>query len=886
METITITLNGREVSGQSGMTVLDLAIESGLDVPTLCHDPNLAPFGACRICIVEDERSGTLMASCVTPITPGMVINTQSQRVLERRATIVELMLASHPDSCPVCDKGNCCQLRKVASDLGVGFIKLQRIPQLAAIAEVNPFIERDLSKCILCAKCIRACEDLVCEGALDYLGRGFISKPATLGDQPLENSECTFCGTCVAMCPTGAIMEREKDYHGTSATTVHTTCPYCGCGCTIALERKGDRLVRARPDTNSQVNKGTLCVRGSYGYDFVHSSERLTEPLINVNGDFQAVSWDEALSLVADNFMRIKETNGVESLAVFGSSKCTNEENYLLQRFARCILGTNNIDNGSRLYGSGSVASWEAMGFGSNVKSISELEKSEVIIVVGTDPTSVAPQVGYAVRRAVRHKGAKLVVIDPRQTKLTFWAHLWLKPKAGTDSVLLNGITKAVIEGESFDKNHEVAKIDNFDNFAKELKSYTSENIENITGVKWKDIIQTAQLFAVANKASIVYGNGIIQQVNGTATVTALINLALLTGITDEDEGGFYKLLSENNAQGACDMGALPNYLPGYQGLDDAVIRQKFEEQWVCRLPVETGLTALEMIHAAETGSIKGMYIVGENTVSSFPNSEFVRQALGKLDFLVVQDIFLTDTARLAKVVLPAAGFAEKEGTFTNLEGRVQRVRRALNPSGNSLPDWEIILHLAKKMECSLQYSSPKDIMDEITELVPLYHGISYINLDTKGLYDGRVNYKQLFSERRRFSVVKYLPATNDEGDKFPFTLLTGSLLYHFGSGSRTSRSTRLKRFTPGAFIEINSIDAKKLAIKDGDKVKVISPVNEIITMAKVSDTVDLGTVFMPISLPANPVNSLFDIVMDEKTKTPAMNRCAVRLKKVSSDV
>ncbi|MBM4452236.1 MAG: formate dehydrogenase subunit alpha, partial [Chloroflexi bacterium] len=421
METVTITLNGREVSGQQGMTILDLAKESGLVIPTLCHDPNLAPYGACRICIVEDERSGALMASCVTPIAPGMVINTQSSRVMERRAILVELMLASHPDSCPVCDKGNRCQLRNIASDLGVGLVRLQRIPQLASIEEVNPFIERDLSKCILCAKCIRACEDLVCEGALDYLGRGFVSKPATLGDQPLEKSECTFCGTCVAMCPTGAIMEKEKSYRGTSATRVRTICPSCSCGCGISFDVKGGRLVRARPDEDSPINKGTLCIRGSYGYDFVHNPERLTTPLVKVNGNFEVVSWEEALKLAADGFKRIKAAGGPSSLAVLGSSRCTNEDNYLLQRFARCVLGTNNIDNGSRLYG--------FAGFGGSTKPIGDIEEAQVILVIGADPTSSAPLVGYAIRRAVRQRGAKLVVVDPRQTVLASWAHLWLQP-------------------------------------------------------------------------------------------------------------------------------------------------------------------------------------------------------------------------------------------------------------------------------------------------------------------------------------------------------------------------------------------------------------------------------------------------------------------------
>ncbi|MCK4964022.1 MAG: (2Fe-2S)-binding protein, partial [Dehalococcoidia bacterium] len=351
LEAITITLNGVEVSGHPGMTLLELARESGIEIPTLCHDPHLTPIGACRICLVEDERSGALLSSCVTPINAGMVINTKSPKVEERRKTIIKLILASHPDSCLVCDKGNRCELRQIASDLGIGLVDLYKIPQPAIIEEVNPFIERDLSKCILCAKCIRADHELVVEGAIDYMNRGFASKPATLNDMPLEKSECTFCGTCVAICPTGALMENHPTYRGTTTTNVSTTCPFCGCGCSIDLEVKDNQIVRARPGKESAVNRGTLCVKGSYGYDFVHSPERLTSPLVKVNGDFEAVSWEQALDLVASELNRIKEAYGPSSLALLSSSKGTNEENYLLQRLARGVLGTNNIDNGSRLY-------------------------------------------------------------------------------------------------------------------------------------------------------------------------------------------------------------------------------------------------------------------------------------------------------------------------------------------------------------------------------------------------------------------------------------------------------------------------------------------------------------------------------------------------------
>ena len=864
METITITLNGREVSGQSGMTILDLARESGVAIPTLCHDPHLVPIGACRICIVEDERSGALMASCVTPIAPGMVIDTQSPRVQERRETIIKLMLASHPDSCIVCDKGNRCQLRKVASDMGIGLIEFQRIPQFATVEEVNPFIERDLTKCILCAKCIRACEELVVEGALDYINRGFISKPATLNDLPLEKSECTFCGTCVALCPTGALTEKEKTYRGATTTTVRTVCPFCGCGCDVCLDVKDGHLTRVRPDGDSLLTHGTLCVKGSYGYDFVHSPERLTSPMVKENGDFKAVSWEEALGRVTDQFKRIKETYGASSLAVLGSSKCTNEENYLLQKFARCVLGTNNIDNGSRLYGSAShVSLARTAGFASTTNSLDNLEESQVLLVIGADPTSSAPLVGYAIKRAVRQKGAKLLLIDPQQTRLASWSHLWLRPKVGTDVALVNGMAKVIIDEALLDGGLAATKSDDLEQLTNGLQTYTPEHVEEITGVSVQQIREAARLFAAVSRASIVYGNGVTQHVNGTGTVTALVNLAVLTGNLGAGGGSIYALKRENNGQGACDMGALPDFLPGYQSLQDAQARRKFEDCWGCRLPDDKGLTALEMIDRAKEGGIKGMYIVGENPALSFPRLALIRETLASLDFLVVQDMFLTETANLATVVLPAASFAEKEGTFTNFEGRIRRLRKALEPVGDSLPDWEIILQLAKGMDYPMPYSSPQQVMDEIEGLVPK---------------------AQFPSGPGRFSPCDYVPESQSLRDGYPFTLLAGTTLYQFGTGSRTSRSSRLSKFSPKAFVEVSEPDAESLGINDGDMVKVVSPVDEVTVAAKVTEALSQGMIFMPVSFPESPVNGLFDIVLDPGTKTPALKTCLVRLERIAN--
>jgi len=887
LQLITIILNGREVSGYPGMTILELAWESGVDIPTLCHDTHLPPIGACRVCLVEDEQSGALMASCVTPIASGMVINTHSSRVIEHRKTIVKLMLASHPDSCLVCDKGNRCQLRQIASDMSIGLVEFQRIPQLGAIEEVNPFIERDLSKCILCAKCIRACQELVVEGAIDYFRRGFIAKAAALDDSPLEDSECTFCGTCVALCPTGALMEKERTYRGTTKTTVDTTCPFCGCGCSICLEVKDNQVVRVIPGKADTVNHGTLCVRGSYGCDFIHSRDRLTKPLVKVNDSFEEASWEQALERVATEFKRIKNKCGSNSLAVLGSSKCTNEENYLLQRFARCVLGTNSIDNGSYLYNSATrIGLGSSIGFPCTTNYLGALEQSEVIILIGANPTSSAPVVGYAIKRAIKYKGAKLILIDPRQTKLSSFARLWLRPKVGTDVALLNNLAKVIIDEGLLDEEYVARKTDNFEKLTKALEKYSPEYAEAITGVPSEEIRTAARLYAKASQPAIVYGTGITQQIGGADSVKALANLAILTGNIGQGGSGIYALQRENNGQGACDMGALPDFLPGYQNVADAQARKKFEEHWRVNLPAELGLTAMEIIEQAKERKIKGLYIVGENPVLSFPYSSLVAEALASLDFLVVQDMFLTETAKLANVVLPAASFTEKEGTFTNFEGRVNKVRKAIEPIGESLPDWEIILRLADEMEYPLPFSSLQQVMDEIEELVPLYEGYADSERpyqDELGNWEVRRTYgRQLLKGFACLSPVEYTPQAEEAKQDYPFTLLAGTTLHHFGTGTRSSRSSRLKKFSPQSFVEIDESDAKKLAITDGERVKIISPIGEVTTMVKITDTLPEGMLFMPVSFPETPVNGLFDITLDPEAKTPSLKVCNVRIERV----
>jgi len=886
LQPITITLDGREVSGYPGMTVLELARESGIEIPTLCHDDQLTSTGACRICLVENEQNGALLASCVTPIASGMVINTRSPRVIERRKTIVKLMLTSHPDSCLVCDKGNRCQLRQIASDLGIGLVELQRIPQMASIEEVNPFLQRDLSKCILCAKCIRACQELVVQGAIDYFRRGFTTIPATLDNVPLEDSECTFCGTCVALCPTGALMEKDRTYGGTIKAATVTTCPFCGCGCSICLEVKDNRVVRVTPGREDSMNRSTLCVKGSYGCDFVNSPDRLTKPLVKRNDTFEEVSWEEALEQAASGLKRVKDERGPSGLAVLGSSKCTNEDNYVLQRFARTVLGTNNIDNGARLYNSASrVGLGSSLGFSGTTNYLNDLEQTDLIVVAGADPDSSAPIVGYTIKRAVKQRGVKLLLIDPRQTRLSLFAHLWLRPEIGSDVALMNGLAKVIIDEGLLDEEFVARRTDNFEAFGESLKKYTLKYVEKIAGVRGQEICAAARLYAEASRSAIVYGTGITQHTTGTNGVLALANLALLTGNVGRKGGGIYALQRANNGQGACDMGTLPKFLPGYHSVTDLQVRRRFEKRWGASLPAEAGLTTLETMERAKNGKIKGMYIVGENLVLSLPNPRLVAEALTSLDSLVVQDMFLTETARLADVVLPVASFAEKEGTFTNFEGRVNKVHKAIEPIGEALPDWEIILRLAEKIGQPLPFSSLQDIMGEIEELVPSYEAYTDSARQDEFAHEeaGGSSGRPLLKGFARFSPVEYALQAREGKTDYPFTLLTGAILYHCGTGSRSSRARRLKKFMPRSFVEICESDARKLAVTDGNEVKVISAVGEVATTIKVSDTVRKGMVFMPLSFPDTPVNALFDIVLDPETKAPSVKACSVKIERIS---
>jgi len=737
----------------------------------------------------------------------------------------------------------------------------------------------------------VEVCQNVQVSGAIDFYGRGYDTRISLPPGQSRETSTCVECGNCIDVCPTGAM-----DYAGAAGAgrtweieRTATICPYCGCGCTIVLNTRFNRVVQVTGDPELGINKGMLCVKGRFGCDFIDHPDRLTKPLIRRGGELRPASWDEALDLVARRLGEIKDQAGPDAVGGLASAKCTNEENYVFQKFMRAVVGTNNVDHCARLCHASTVAGLaRAFGSGAMTNSIEDFDAADCIFVIGSNTTECHPIIGSAIKRAAL-RGACLIVADPRTIELTEFAALHVRQRSGTDVALVNAMMRVILAEGLEDKQFISQRTEGFEELRRAVEPYTPELGERITGVPARDIVRAGRLYAEAPAASIVYSMGITQHTTGTDNVLSLANLAMLTGNVGKVGAGVNPLRGQNNVQGACDMGALPNVYPGYQKVDDPDVRRKFQDAWGAELSDRPGLTVVEMMNAAFDGRLKALYIMGENPMLSDPDVTHVEQALRKLEFLVVQDIFLSETGRLADVVLPAVSFAAKDGTFTNTERRVQRLGVAVRPPGEARVDWDITCDIARRMGFEMSYAGAEAIQDEIASLTPSYGGITYGRLargplqwpcpdaehpGTPYLHKGR-----FARGLGKFHAVEFIPPKELPDERFPLLLSTGRILQHFHTGTMSRRSKALDELVSVGTIEINPDEARRLNIADGRKVRVISRRGQVEIGARVTPRVAPGTAFLAFHYREAPANRLTIAALDPVAKIPEFKVCAVRI-------
>ncbi len=907
-----IKINEKKVEVSPGRNLLEAILGSGIYVPHICYVPGVGGTGSCGLCLVEVKGKGIVKA-CETEAEDGMEVITDSLDIRKKRIEAFRMFLSMtrHPTvcllcpyreectgpenckkgvevkyGCKVCPMDGRCSIQEVASFLGITEEELPPYESRDLPVLEEPFFLRDYNYCVLCGRCVVVCKDVRKEGVssvfMEVLEKGGkINIPSLLGDG------CKSCGRCVDVCPTGAL---KVPWEEVTDKVVETVCPYCGVGCGIEVGVKDGKVVWVRGDEESPVNGGELCVKGRFAITFVDSPERLKTPLIRDGGSFRASNWDEAIEVVAKGLSKFKE-----SCAVLSSAKCTNEENYLLQKFARVVLETNNVDHCARLcHSSTGDALSMSLGGSAMTNSISCLMFSKTIMVTGSNTTENHPIIGLRIKEA-KERGANLIVVNPMRIELCDIADLWLRIRPGTDTALMSAMCKIIYDEGLWDREFVERFCHGFDGFVEFLESLDLKELSEITGVELGLIKEAARLYATEKPSSILFAMGITQHVGGVDNVLSVANLAMLTGNLGKRGSGVNPLRGQNNVQGACDMGALPNLLPGYVKVADDAGRSRFESAWGAEISSVPGLTVVEMFKAALDGHIKAMYIVGENPVISDPDSSKVIEALKRMDFVVVQDIFLSDTAKLADVVLPAASFAEKDGTFTSTERRVQRVRAFKSPPGDARPDWEIVCEVAKAMGWgrAFSYRSPEDVFSEIRSLVPSYAGITYGRLDAGGIQwpcpdENHPGTEFLFEGgfppgKPLFHRVPTISGDEFPGDGYPFLLTTGRSLFHFHTSTMTGVVDGVKKVPHGRFLEVSYEDARELGLSDGDVVRVSSRRGSLDAKVKISDRVSKGILFSTFHFSDLPINRLTSSDrLDPTAKIPGFKVTAVRLEKL----
>ncbi len=903
---VTLTIDGEEVSVPAGTTVLRAAASAGINIPKLCASDNLKPFGSCRLCLVEIEGARGVPASCTTEVREGMNVTTQSKRLADLRRNVMELYISDHPLDCLTCPTNGDCELQDMAGAVGLREVRygFQGENHLDAEKDTsNPYFTFDPSKCIVCSRCVRACEEVQGTFALTIEGRGFDSKVAASQNQPFLDSECVSCGACVQACPTATLTENSLIEMGQPEHFVVTTCAYCGVGCSFRAEMKGEEVVRMVPNKDGKANHGHSCVKGRFAFGYATHKDRITTPMIrdSIHEPWKEVSWEEAISFAAQKLKGIQAKYGKGAIGGITSSRCTNEETYLVQKLVRAAFGNNNVDTCARVCHSPTGYGLKAtLGESAGTQAFDSVMKADVIMLCGANPTDAHPVFASQMKRRLR-EGAKLIVVDPRAIDLVRSAHVeadyHLALKPGTNVAVANALAHVIL-AEGLEAKEFIAQRcekDAFEDWRKFIleERNSPEAVERETGVPAEKVRGAARLFASAPNAAIYYGLGVSEHSQGSTMVMAIANLAMVTGNIGREGTGVNPLRGQNNVQGSCDMGSFPHELPGYRHVSDPAVRALFDKEWGVSVLPEPGYRIPNMFDAAVAGQFKGLYVQGEDVAQSDPDTNHVTKALSSLECMIVQDIFLNETAKFAHVFLPGSSFLEKNGTFTNAERRVSPVRKVMEPLAR-YEDWEVTQLLSNAMGYPMNYTHPREIMAEIARLTPTFEGFTYEKLDKLGSIQWPCNEEhpegtptmhvgEFVRGKGLFRVTPYVATDERTTPMYPLLLTTGRILSQYNVGAQTRRTENLAWHSEDV-LEIHPHDAEQRGIQTGDWVGLKSRAGETVLRALITERVAPGVVYTTFHHPESGANVVTTDNSDWATNCPEYKVTAVQAHKVTA--
>ncbi len=901
---VTLEIDGVAVTVPAGTSVMRASAEAGINVPKLCATDSLEAFGSCRVCLVEIEGRKGYPASCTTPVEPGMKVRTQTPKLADIRRGMVELYISDHPLDCLTCPTNGNCELQDVAGLVGLREVRYKKGENHLELKkdESNPYFTYDPSKCIVCNRCVRACEETQGTFALTIDGRGFDSRVAAGQNEAFMESECVSCGACVQACPTATLTEKSVIRIGVAEHSVVTTCAYCGVGCGFKAEMKGSEVVRMVPWKDGSANHGHSCVKGRFAWGYATHKDRITKPMIRkqISDPWQEVSWDEAIAYAAGEFRRIQQKFGRDSIGGITSSRCTNEETYLVQKLVRAAFGNNNVDTCARVCHSPTgYGLKQTLGESAGTQTFDSVMQADVIMIIGANPAAAHPVFASQMKRRLR-QGAKLIVVDPRTTEMVQGAHYradyHLKLKPGTNVAVIDALAHVIVT-EGLLKEDFIAERCDLKSFG-DWKAFVSrpenspEAMADVTGVPADVLRGAARLYASGGNAAIYYGLGVTEHAQGSTMVMGIANLAMATGNVGRLGVGVNPLRGQNNVQGSCDMGSFPHELPGYRHVSDSTVRAEFEAHWGVSLNAEPGLRIPNMFEASLDGSFRGLYVQGEDIVQSDPNTQHVADALMAMECLVVQDIFLNETAKYAHVFLPGSSFLEKDGTFTNAERRISRVRKVMPPKAG-YADWEVTQLLANALGYPMNYGHPSEIMAEIAALTPTFRGVSYEKIDRQGSVqwpcneqapDGTpiMHVEQFVRGKGRFMITKYVATDEKVTQRFPLILTTGRILSQYNVGAQTRRTENVHWHGEDR-LEIHPHDAEERGIREGDWAGIESRSGQTVLRATITENVQPGVVYTTFHFPESGANVITTDNSDWATNCPEYKVTAVQVMPVT---